>query len=110
MFGEDELFFYHMDTCDLLVCMTAVLVSISLSHFCAKPLGESVKHAIMRICSDLTKIYIAQWIIIKWFVRGLMVDCFGLTLTTWQLLGVSGVVLLLSILWARVKPLSQLKI
>ena len=65
---------------------------------------------VTRICADLTKIYIAQWIIIMWVVRALMSDYLDLRLDMWWLLLVGIVILLLSIGWSRVKPLSKLKI
>ena len=61
------------------------------------------------ICADLTKIYIAQWLIIMWVVRAIMTDCMELQLGQWGLLVVGIIILLLSIRWARIKPLSKLK-
>ncbi len=110
MFGENELLFYHMGVRDFIVCLTAVVLIIGICHFVAKPLSEPIRSEIIRICSDLTRIYIAQWIIIKWVVQGLMEECFDISLTSWPLTGVAIIILILSILWARVKPLSQIKI
>ena len=70
---------------------------------------DGLMHVVTRICIDLTKIYIAQWIIIMWVVRAIMTDCMELQLGQWGLLVVGIIILLLSIGWARLKPLSKLK-
>jgi hypothetical protein len=58
----------------------------------------------------LTKIYVAQWIIIMWLVRGFMTEYMGWELSIGWLFVVGLGILVLSIGWARVKPLSKLKI
>ncbi len=110
MFGSYEQLFYHMNLRDALVCVTAAVLAISLCHFLSRPLTEGLRAQVMRISSDITRIYVAQWIIIKWVVEALMTDTLELTLSTPQLLAVAAVILLLSICWARVKPMSDIKI
>ncbi|MBQ8939366.1 MAG: hypothetical protein IJ047_04000 [Paludibacteraceae bacterium] len=44
-----------------------------------------------------------------WVVRAIMTDCMELQLGQWGLLVVGIIILLLSIGWARLKPLSKLK-
>lgn len=110
MFGSYEQLFYHMNLRDALVCVTAAVLVISLCHFLGRPLTEGIRAQVLRISSDITKIYIAQWIIIKWMVEALMFDILGMSLSTPQLFAVAAIILLLSILWARVKPLKNFKI
>ena len=110
MFGTCPQDFYHMNSIDMLICLDAALLAISLCHFIAKILTENLMHSVTRVCNDLTKIYIAQWIIIMWCVRAFMTEYMGWELPIgWQLV-VGIVILLLSIGWARIKPLSKLKL
>ena len=88
----------------------AALLAMSVCHFVALVLPQRLMQGVTHICADMTKIYIAQWIIIIWVVRAVMTEYLGLRLDMWWLLLVGIVILLLSIGWARVKPLSKLKI
>ena len=109
MFGTDCTEFYHMNTFDFAICVVASLLAMSLCHFIAKYMPDGLMHVVTRICSDLTKIYIAQWIIIMWVVYAFMTDYMDWQLPVGWLFVVGVVVLLLSIGWARLKPLSKLK-
>ena len=109
MFGTDCTEFYHMNTLDFAICVVASLLAMSLCHFIAKYMPDGLMHVVTRICSDLTKIYIAQWIIIMWVVYAFMTDYMDWQLPVGWLFVVGVVVLLLSIGWARLKPLSKLK-
>ena len=110
MYGLDPWDFYHMSSLDVVICISAALLEMSVFHFVALVLPQRLMQGVTRTCADLTKIYIAQWIIIIWAVRAVMTEYFGLRLDMWWLLLVGIVILLLSIGWARVKPLSKLKI
>ena len=109
MFSTDSTEFYHMNTIDCVICVAAAVLEMSLCHFLVRTLPATVIKAVTRVCADLTKIYIAQWLIIMWCVRAVMTDVLELHLGEWGLLPVSIIILLLSIGWARLKPLSKLK-
>lgn len=110
MFGDCPQDFYHMNFLDMIICLDASLLGISLCHFIAKVMSDNLMQSVTRICNDLTKIYVAQWIIIMWLVRGFMTEYMGWELSIGWLFVVGLVILVLSIGWARVKPLSKLKI
>lgn len=110
MYGLDPWDFYHVSSLDIVICIAAALLAMSVCHFVALVLPQRLMQGVTRISADLTKIYIAQWIIIIWLVRAVMSEYFGLRLDISWLLLVGVVILLLSIGWARVKPLSKLKI
>ena len=109
MFSTDSTEFYHMNSLDFIICVAAALLAMSLCHFLVQKMPEKLMKTVTGICADLTKIYIAQWLIIMWVVRAIMTDCMELQLGQWGLLVVGIIILLLSIRWARIKPLSKLK-
>lgn len=113
MFGDEAYYFYDMRALDFEICICAILMSLSISHFLSLLLNRILPTAerfSQRLASDLTKIYIAQWLLIKWFVDALMTNYLGLTFGPWESLGIGIVVLVLSVLCSRLKPLSLLKI
>ncbi len=110
MFGDCPQDFYHMNFLDMIICLDSSLLAISLCHFIAKVMTDNLMQSVTRICNDLTKIYVAQWIIIMWLVRGFMTEYMGWELSIGWLFVVGLGILVLSIGWARVKPLSKLKI
>ncbi len=61
-------------------------------------------------CADITKIYIASWILAKWIVQGVLTAYLDLHIEPWIVIIIGTFILLLSALLARVKPLSSLKI
>lgn len=109
MFSTDSTEFYHMNSLDFIICVAAAMLAMSLCHFITHIISEKLMTAVTHVCADLTKIYIAQWLIIMWVVRAIMTDCMELQLGQWGLLVVGIIILLLSIGWARLKPLSKLK-
>ena len=64
---------YHADG-------AVALLEMSVCHFVALVLPQRLMQGVTRICADLTKIYIAQWIIIIWVVRAVMTEYLGLRL------------------------------
>jgi len=110
IFGTCPQDFYHMNTFNMLICLVSALLAISLCHFIAKYTPDAAMKSVTRICNDLTKIYVAQWIVIMWLVRAFMTEYMGWELSIGWLFVVGLVILVLSIGWARVKPLSKLKI
>lgn len=113
MYGEEAYYFYDMRALDFEICICAILMSLSFSHFLSLLLDRispATERFSQRLAIDLTKIYIAQWLIIKWFVEAPMTNYMGLTFGPWESLGIGIVVLVLSVLFSRLKPLSLLKI
>lgn len=110
MFGDLPQDFYHMKTLDVMICLCAILMALGLSQFVATLLSEKAIRGVTRVSGDITKIYIASWILAKWGVGGLLTNWLGLQLTPWMVIIGGTFILLLSALWARVKPLSLLKI
>ena len=109
MLGTESSDFYHMTSFDFIICVLAAVAAMSACHFIAKLLTDNLMQAVTRICNDLTKIYVAQWVIIMWVVGGFMTNWMGWILPIgWQFVMGIGI-LLLSIGWARLKPLSKLK-
>ena len=85
-------------------------MSLGFSHFLAKLLGGSVMAGVTRISADITRIYIVSWIIIMWLLYVPVTNYLEIRLGIWPLVGISIIILGLSVLLARVKPLSALKI
>lgn len=110
IFGEVPQDFYHMKVMGLLLCLFAIVMDLGLCHFLTKPLSENILQGASRISADITKIYIAQWVIIKWVVQGLMTEYLEIQFNDWAIVGIGIIILIISAYLARVKPLSKLKI
>lgn len=92
------------------ICLVSIVMDLGLSHFLTKILSDKLLQGASRISADITKIHIAQWIIIKWVVQGLMTEYLEIQLNDWAICGIGLIILAISALLARVKPLSKLKI
>lgn len=110
MFGGGPEVFYHMQLPELFICLVSVVFSLGISHFLAKLLSEKMMKGVTRISADITRIYIASWIIIMWLLYVPVTNYFEIELAIWPLVGIGVIILVLSALLARVKPLSSLKI
>jgi len=107
---ETTLHFYQIRTFDVLVSTCAALMTFGVGYFLTQVFPVGLNKEISRIASDLMRIYVAQWILITWIVNALVQQIIGVqyTVTTITIAGVC--VLIASILLARVKPFSKLKI
>ena len=102
--------FYQMRLPELGVCLICVVISLGVGHFLAMLLGGTVMPRVTRICTDLTRIYIVSWIIIMWLLYVPVTNYLEIELGIWPLVGIGIVIMGISVLLARVRPLSTLKI
>lgn len=110
LFGGGPEAFYHMKLPELGICLICVVISLGISHFLAKLLSETIVAGVTRISADITRIYIVSWIIIMWLLYVPVTNYLEIELGIWPLVGIGFVIMGISVLLARVKPLSTLKI
>ena len=65
---------------------------------------------VTRISADITRIYIVSWVIIMWLLYVPVTNYLEIQLGIWPLVGIGIIILVLSVLLARVKPINALKI
>lgn len=110
MFGEDAEAFYHLRLPDLFICLVSAVMSLGINHFLSKILGGKAMTEVTRVSSDITRIYIISWIIIMWLLYVPVTNYLEIELAIGPLVGIGVVILVVSVLLARMKPLSSLKI
>ena len=107
---ESALYFYQIKTFDALISMCAAFATIGVGYFLMKIVSESVQRETSRIAADLMRIYVISWIIITWIISLLLEELLGIEFNTATTIIAGVIVLLASILLARVKPFSDMKI
>lgn len=107
---ETTLHFYQIRAFDVIISMFAALMIFGIGHFVMPLLFEWLKKQITRIASDLMRIYVLQWLIITWIVNALVQEILGVEYTVTTIVIAGLCVLIASVLLARVKPFSKMKI
>lgn len=110
MFAEGPEAFYHMKLPELVFFLICVVISLGVSHFLAKLLDGKAMAGVTRISADITRIYIVSWVIIMWLLYVPVTNYLEIQLGIWPLVGIGIIILVISVLLARVKPINTLKI
>lgn len=110
MFDDLPQDFYHMKTLDVFICLCAIVMAFGLCQYFTTLLSEKAIRGVTHVSADITRIYIAQWVLAKWVVQGLLTEYLELQFESWIVIIIGVLILLLSAFSARVKPLSLLKI
>ena len=111
MFNTDTtLHFYQIRTFDFLISGCAALMTIGVGYFLMNIFPEGLQKQISRIAADLMRIYVLQWVLITWIISALMQQILGIQFDTTATVIAGVCVLVASVLLARVKPFSKMKI
>jgi len=104
------LHFYHMRTWDAFVCINAMLMTAGLGHFLLKTVPEGIRRQVTRCASDVLRIYLIQWIFVIWVFFCLAQHVLGISFPPGATLASGVVIAAASILLARTKPFSRIRI
>ncbi len=107
---ESSLHFYQIRSFDAFISLCAALATVGVGYFIMNIFPESLQNAISRIAADLMRIYVLQWLIITWVIRLLLEEIIGLEFGVNATILVGLCVLVASVLLARVKPFSKMKV
>ena len=107
---ESALYFYQISTLGAFISMCAAIATIGVGYFLMKVFSESIQNEVSRIAGDLMRIYVVSWIIITWIISLLLEELLGIEFNVTLTIIAGVITLLASILLARVKPFSNLKL
>ena len=111
MFDDSSvLHFYHLRTGDALICVAAFLADAGISHFLLRRAPRRVTAQITRSASDVLRIYLLQWFFVIWIIFALMHQILGIRFTQGMTLAAGVLIFIASVLLARVKPFSRIRI
>ena len=104
------LHFYHLRTWDTFICLSAFLASAGLSHFLLRRAPRRITAGVTRCASDVLRIYLLQWFFVIWILFALMEQILGIRFTQGASLLAGVLIFLASVLLARIKPFSKIRI
>ena len=111
MFDDSSVMhFYHIRTWDAFICVAAFLSVAGISHFLLRRAPRRLTAQITRCASDVLRIYLLQWFFVIWIIFALMHQVMDIRFTPETTLLAGVLVFVASVLLARVKPFSRIRI
>ena len=110
LYDSEEGYYYLTLVDALLVGLPAIVLMLGIGHFAGKALKGRAANLVLRISSDLNRIYLIHWIFVLWVVNALLYRTCGLKMSSLTLLVISFVILALSAVLARCRPFSRFKL
>lgn len=107
---ETTLHFYQIGTGDAFICINAMLMVTGIGYFLLRNASAGLVRQIVRIASDVQRIYLLQWLIIIWIIAALLVNVLHVPFTDYTLTLAGFGVLLASVYLARVRPFSKIRL
>ena len=87
-----------------------MLMVTGIGFFLLRNAPAGLVRQLVRIASDVQRIYLVQWLLIIWVIAALLVNVLHIPFTDLTLTLAGFVVLLASVFLARIRPFSKIRL